>query len=42
MQMMMQKKNMNVYITKTSKQMIGNISTRITELQEIKVLSSND
>lgn len=26
---------MNVYITKTSKKMIGNISMRITELQEI-------
>ena len=26
---------MNVYITNTSKKMIGNISMRITELQEI-------
>lgn len=26
---------MNVYITRTSKQMIGNVSMRITELQEI-------
>lgn len=26
---------MNVYITSTSKKMIGNISMRITELQEI-------